>query len=169
MKLKCPVCNKPVSTYTVNGEIHCALCNAFIRNDPQASKSADAVALEPTFDSSPDESDAYNSTDTVTVSEHAQECVEEKVKKHFIKKKVSSDHTNEKAKRSVTRKEDGEADPNSFEDQESKIDVNEDGFYDDVPPEILSEIEHLPKEVFLKIIAAVIALFGTIVFLIFYF
>lgn len=169
MKLKCPVCNKPVSTYTVNGEIHCALCNAFIRNDPQASKSSNTTAPEPTFDSSPDDSDAYNSTDTVTVSEHAQECVEEKANKHFIKEKVTSDHANKKTKRSTARKEAGEADPNPSESQKPKIDVNEDGFYDDVPPEILSEIEHLPKEVFLKIIAAAIALFGTIVFLIFYF
>ena len=54
-------------------------------------------------------------------------------------------------------------------DKKSTVNVNEDGFYDDVLPEIKAEYERLPKEIVLKSAAAVVGLIGAIIFLIFYF
>ena len=53
--------------------------------------------------------------------------------------------------------------------QAAGIDLNEDGFYNDVLPAVLSEIDRLPKDSILKAIAAVVGVFAVIVFLIMWF
>lgn len=149
-KLKCPACNKPVPTYTVNGKIHCAICNTYIMDDD---KDTGSVASDETIGRVIPPS-SNEPEDDRPVEEYPAPSRKVRHKKKFTKKRAKD-----------TVSEDAAIDPS----QSPVFDVNKDGFYNDVPPEILSEIEHLPKEIFLKIFAGVLGIVGSIIFLIFYF
>lgn len=149
MKLKCPVCNRSVPTYSVNGKIHCAICNGYITDDtaylsPETS-SENSTCKTPS-----------NKTQDSTQHDNIDD-TQQTLKNNSIRRKLFK-HGSE----NHDANSDIPVDTPSFN-------VNEDGFYNDVPPEILSEIEHLPKEIFLKIVAGVLAIVGSIIFLIFYF
>lgn len=149
-KLKCPACNKPVPTYTVNGKIHCAICNTYIMDDDT---DTGAVASNETI----------GHVIPPSPNEPEGDCPVEEYPAHSRKVRHQKKTTKKRAKDTVS--EDAALD----QSQSPAFDVNKDGFYNDVPPEILSEIEHLPKEIFLKIFAGVLGIVGSIIFLIFYF
>lgn len=149
-KLKCPACNKPVPTYTVNGKIHCAICNTYIMDDD---KDTGAVASN----------EMIGRVIPPSPNEPEGDCPAEEYP-------APSRKIRHQKKLTQKRKKDPVSEDAALDQSQSPVfDVNKDGFYNDVPPEILSEIEHLPKEIFLKIFAGVLGIVGSIIFLIFYF
>lgn len=169
MKIKCPNCNKPVSTYVVGNKAYCSLCDCYIQDvDPPAAN--DPVPLHNEIPPAEPVPEPLSDSDNEMLEE-PEEAISDPVQDNKAKRKSIFPPT---SKMPFTKKDSqmdaldmgNEEDPS---DKKSTVNVNEDGFYDDVLPEIKAEYERLPKEIVLKSAAAVVGLIGAIIFLIFYF
>ena len=170
MKIKCPNCNKPVSTYVVGNKCYCSLCDSYIQDveipaspDPEPSQAGPIAETVPEPDPIP-EDDYPEEQEEEEPIPAAVPNDEEKKKSLFASR--TKMFAAKRGKRMDAPSEDSEEEP---EEQKPAVNVNEDGFYDDVLPDIKAEYERLPKEIILKSVAAVVGLVGSIIFLIFYF
>ena len=165
MKLKCPKCNKTVTVYEVRGGYHCTLCDPFIAEVTSSPVEAD-IASETSNGQTINE---INPVDQELYSEVMEETAGAEELDEDEEKDISEKTPRNKKKTKGTGKKKEKEVKVERGHQAAGIDLNEDGFYNDVLPAVLSEIDRLPKESILKAIAAVVGVFAVIVFLIMWF